>query len=170
MGDYHTVASLNLAAEDTLTGIFLRVENLGRARELPQTLVHSGSLDHATVLSNISKEHGETAVLGVSVFEVTDATVGTVGVKLAPLRVLATHLGRELATGCSLVYTVCLRINTCFCYIVFLHLLAKSLAIHTDSGTIYETALVELAEYAEDTAGTTALLHTVLLGVGSELA
>ena len=102
--------------------------------------------------------------------KVAYASVGTVGVEFAPLCVLTTHLGRELASWSGLVYTVSLSINLRLGDVVFLHLFAKGLAIHTDSRTIDESALVEFAENTEDTTCTSALLHTVFLCVGSKFA
>ena len=87
-----TVAALHLTAENALTGIFLRVEHYGRALEMPDALVHSGSLNDTSVLRYITEKHSQTAVLSVCMLKIADATVGTVLVECAPLFFLTAHL------------------------------------------------------------------------------
>ena len=170
MGDYHAVACLDLSSENSLAGIILRIEHLGRTGEFPKTLIHTCCLDNATILGDITKEHSQTAILGICMFQIANTTIGTIFVQLAPLCVLTTHLCGELTSGSCLIDTVSLWVNLCLGDIVFLHLLAEGLSIHTDSRTIDESALVEFVENTEDTTGTSTLLNTVFLCVRCQLA
>ena len=106
MGNYHTVALLYLTTKNALASIFLRVETDGRSFEVPQTFVNTSGLYHATVLCDITKEHGQSAILGVSVFEVANTTIGTIGIKCTPLFRLRTHLGRETIARSRLIDTI----------------------------------------------------------------
>ena len=60
---------------------------------MPEHWVNTGSLHYATILGNITEEHSQTAILGVSMFQITDATVLSICIKALPLCFLATHLG-----------------------------------------------------------------------------
>ena len=51
--------------------------------------IHPGRLDDAAVLREVAKQHGQTAVAAVGVFEVPDAALGTIQVQLWPLTGLA---------------------------------------------------------------------------------
>ena len=92
MGNNHAVAALHLSAQDSLTGIFLRVEHNGRTFEMPQFLVNTGGFYHTAVLGDVSEENGKTAILGVSMLQVADTTVFAVFIQLAPLCILTSHL------------------------------------------------------------------------------
>ena len=65
---------------------------------MPKHWIDTGCLYYTTILRDISEENGETTILGISVFQVTDTTILTIGIETLPLCILATHLGRELAT------------------------------------------------------------------------
>ena len=80
-GDDDAVAFLHLTAKDALAGIFLRVEDHGRTFEMPQTLVNTGCFYHTTVLCDISEKHGQSAILGVDMCDITDTAIGTVCVE-----------------------------------------------------------------------------------------
>ena len=95
VGNDDTVAALHLTAEDSLTGIFLRVEHHCGTFEVPQGFIHTGSLHHAAVLSDVAEEHGQSTILGVGMLKVADATVGAVSVQRGILLRLRTHLRRE---------------------------------------------------------------------------
>ena len=68
-----------------------------------------------------------------------------------------------------MIDTVCLGVYLSFGDVIFLHLLAEGLTIHTDSRSIDESALVEFVEDTKDTTCTSALLYTVFLCVGRQL-
>ena len=120
MGNYHTVALLYFATQDSLAGIFLRVEADGRSFEVPKAFVNASGLHNTTVLSDITKEHGQSAILGVSVFEVADATIGTIGIKCTPLFRLRPHLGREAIARSRLIDAICLCIHITINNAIFL--------------------------------------------------
>ena len=170
VSDDDTVAALHTSTQNALAGIFLRVEHHGRSLEVPQALIYTGGLHHAAVLGNVAKEHRQSAVLGVSMFKVADATVGTVLVKCAPLAVLTAHLSREAVARSRLIYAVGIGVDVVFHYVIFLELLAQSLAIDAAAVLVYQSALGEFVDDAEYSTGTAALLHTVFLGVRSQLA
>ena len=67
---------------------------------MPEHWVYAGCLHYATVLGDVTEEHCQSTILGVGMLQVADTTLGTVGVEILPLSVLATHLGRELSAWC----------------------------------------------------------------------
>ena len=81
MCNNHTVALLHLPSENTLAGIFLRVEHHGRTLEVPELGSHASGLHHAAVLCNITEEDSHTAIFGVGMLDVSDAPVLTVGIE-----------------------------------------------------------------------------------------
>lgn len=83
VGDDHAVACVHLATENALAGVFLRVEAHGRSLKMPKLRSHAGRLHHATVLGDVSKQHGQSAILGIRVLQVANATVLPVGVGLS---------------------------------------------------------------------------------------
>ena len=89
------IAFLHLSAKDSLASIVLGIEDNGRAGEFPYRLVNAGGFHYTTVLRNVAEEYSHASVFSVSVFEVTDATVGTVGVKRRICGVLGTKLVAE---------------------------------------------------------------------------
>ena len=66
VGNHYAVALIDFSAKDTLTGIFLRIEDNSRSLEVPQALVNTSSFHDATVLSDIAKKYSQSTVLGVS--------------------------------------------------------------------------------------------------------
>ena len=85
MSNHHAIAALHLATEDALTGVFLRVEADGRTLEVPQRLIDASSLHDTAILCDITKEHGQSAILRIGMFEVADATLSTIGIEGTPL-------------------------------------------------------------------------------------
>ena len=85
MGNHHAVTALHLSAKDSITGIFLRIEYHSRTFEVPEALIDTCSLHHTTVLSDIAEEYSKASILCVGMLEVTDTTIGTVGIESAPL-------------------------------------------------------------------------------------
>ena len=81
MGNHHAVATLHLATEDALTSIFLRVEDDGRTFEVPQTLIDTSGLYDTTVLSDVAKEHSESAILRIGMIKVADTTIGAISIE-----------------------------------------------------------------------------------------
>ena len=63
MSDYNHIAANYLSAKDSLAGILLRVEHLCRTFEVPDALVNTGSLYYTAVLSDVSEQNSQTAVL-----------------------------------------------------------------------------------------------------------
>ena len=167
MGDDDAVALLHLAAKDTLTGIFLRVEHYGRTFEMPEALVDASRLDLTAILSDVAKEHGQSAVLRVGMFDVADAAVGTVRVKPIVVFVLRTHLRRETSGRSTVVdgNLVGQAVD-----IIFLHSLGERHAIDTDGTSVDQSAFVQFVEDAKNASCAVALLNGIFLRVGSELA
>ena len=48
---------------------------------MPQGLIYTSGLHHATILCNIAKQHGQSAILGVSVLQIADTAFSTIGIK-----------------------------------------------------------------------------------------
>ena len=170
MGDDHHVALLHLASEDALAGVFLRVEHHGRTREAPDAFVHTGGLHHAAVLGDVAEEHCQAAILGVGVLDGTDATVLAVGIQSLVHGALCTHLVAEHTGRCAAVYSLCLGVNVVLEDGVFLNVLGQCGTVHPLHGGVYQPALGKFAKEVEHTAGTSALLHAVLLAVGGQFA
>ena len=137
---------------------------------MPQTGIYTGCLHHASVLGDVAEEYSQSAVLGIGVVETADASVLAVGVKALPLRILRAHLGGELAAWSTVIDAVCLRVKAFACDVILSHGLFQGHAVHTFSLAVDESAAVEFTKDTENTTGTVALLHTILLGVGRELA
>ena len=81
VGNHHAVAALHLAAKDALAGIFLRVKADSRAFKVPEALIDTSSLHDTAILCDITEEHGQSAILRIGMFEVTNATLGTIGIE-----------------------------------------------------------------------------------------
>ena len=101
---------------------------------------------------------------------VADATVLAVGVQSLIHGVLCTHLVAEHTGRCAAIYSLCLGIDIVLEDRVFLNVLGQCSAVHTLHRGVYQTTLGQFAKQVEHTTGTTALLHAVLLAVGSQLA
>ncbi len=89
-----------LAAEDTLTSIFLRIEYDSRALEMPELRSNACGLDYTAIDCNVAEEDCHATILGVGMLDVADTAVLTVGIERWPLSILRAHLGRELASRC----------------------------------------------------------------------
>jgi alpha-L-arabinofuranosidase len=170
VSNHYAIARIHLATQDSLTGILLRVEAYGRTLEVPKHWVNTGSLHNATILGDVTEEHCQTAILGVSMLQVADTTVFSVCIEAFPLCILATHLGRELSARGRMIDSVSLWVDAGTCDIIFLHLFCKGMTIHTHHVAIDKSALVQLVQDAQDTTGTVALLHAILLSIRRELA
>ena len=131
VGDNHTVATLHLSSEDALAGCLLRIEDTCGSAEFPDVRVNTGCLDHATVLSDVSEEHSQTAVLRVSMLQGADASVLTIRVERFPLSVLAAHLRGELTAGCAMIDATCFFLYVIARDVVGAHSLSKGGAVNT---------------------------------------
>ncbi len=170
INDYHTVTALHFSTENTVTSRFLRVKHLCRTAEPPYTFVHAGRLHHTSVLCDVAEEHSQPAVFSISMVKVADTTTGAVSVERVPLCVLATHLRREASSGSTPIYPVCLDIHRTASDVIFLHGLGQCQSVHTACGSVEKSALGEFVHYTEYSARPSALLHAVLLSIGSQLA
>ena len=170
MGNHHAIAFLHLATKNALASIFLRVEDDGRTFEVPQTFVNTCGLHHATILSDITKEHGQSAILGVSVFKVADATIGTIGIKCTPLFRLRAHLGREAIARSRLIDAIGLCIHVTINNAIFLQGFSECHSIYTGRRAVNQSTLAEFVQNTKNTACTTALLNRVFLRVRSQFA
>ena len=108
---------------------------------MPQSLIDTGSLHDTAVLGNIAKEHCQTTVLGIGMLDVTNTTVGTIGIQRSPLCTLATHLRREAVARSRLVDAIGFCIDSAIDNAVFLQGLAERHAIDTRSRSIDESSL-----------------------------
>ena len=103
-------------------------------------------------------------------FDVADTTVLAVGVQSLVHGALCTHLVAEHTGRCAAIYSLCLGIDIILEDRVFLNILGQCGAIHALHRGVYQAALGQFAKQVEHTSGTTALLHAVLLAVGSQFA
>ena len=150
---------------------------------MPQFGSHAGGLHHAAVLGNVAKQDGHASVLGVGMLYVAYATVLAVGIETLVVGFLCAQLVAELAGrgreenlwsgqvgvlvsrfspgngqfGVSLVHAVCLNI------------LFQRMTVHTLQTGINQSALVQFGHQSHHAAGSTKLLHAVLLTVGGQL-
>ena len=82
--DYNAVAALDLAAENSFAGVFLRIEHNSGSFEVPQRLINACRFHNAAVFGNVAEQHGQAAVFRVGVLNIANAAVGAVGVKRIP--------------------------------------------------------------------------------------
>lgn len=120
----------------------MRVEHLGRTTKLPDGWVDASSFYHAAVLGNVAKEHCQATVFGVGVLQVAYATFGAVGVEGLPLRVLATHDGRELMAWGTVINAVGLGVDGLGRDVIFLHSLGQRETINTAGIAMQQLSLV----------------------------
>ena len=170
VGDDDAIAFLDLAAENAFASILLRVKAYGRTFEMPEFRSHACGLDDATILSDIAEEHSQAAILGVGMFDVADATIGTIGVECLPLSILRTHLDRELAGRSTVIDAACFGVDVLLEDGILLDVLTERCTIDTLATEVEQIALGEFAEDAEDAACTVLLLHRILLRIGSKFA
>ena len=137
---------------------------------MPQAFIHAGSLHYAAVLGNVTEEHGQSAILGIGMFDVTDAAIGTVGIKCPPLFRLTTHLCREPVARSRLIDAISLCIDSTVDDAVFLKSFSKRHTIDTNSRAVNESAFIQFVQNAENATGASAFLHRILLGVRSQFA
>ena len=69
-----------------------------------------------------------------------------------------------------MIDSISLRVDAGACDIIFLHLLCKGMTIYTHHVAVDESALVQLVQDAQNTTGTVALLHAILLSIRRKLA
>ena len=169
MCDDDAVATLHFPSEDALASIFLGVEDHSRSLEVPQTLVDTRRLHHTAILSNVSEEHRQAAIFGVSMFDVTYASVLSVLVE-RPCLFLAAHLGGELASRGTGIDAFGLIVNLRASDVVFLYRLFERQSIDTRHVADNQSTLVKFIDDAQDATRTVALLHAVTLRVRSQLA
>ena len=103
-------------------------------------------------------------------FYVADTTVLAVGVQSLVHGALCTHLVAEHTCRCTAIDTLCLGIYVILKDGVFLYVLGQCGAVYALNRGVNQTALGQFAKQVEHTAGTAALLHAVLLAVGSQFA
>ena len=170
VSDDDDVSTDYLSTQNTVTSRILWVEDFRRPRKFPDTLVYTGSLDNATVLSYISLQNCQTAILAVCMFQITDTTGRTVRVEFLIRRILWTKYQIELS-GCRTgVFLDCL-----FTYIragntIPVDCLCQRHSIHTADIRIDQSALGKLIHDGNDATGTVNVLYMILLGIGSHLA
>ena len=167
--DDHTITRVHLATKDTLAGIFLRIEAYCWTLEMPKHRIHTSSLHDTTILCDITKENSKTTILGISMFEITDTTILSICIKTFPLCILTSHLSREFSARSRMIDAVCLRINLSTSDIILLHLFIECLTIHALYSTINQTTLIKFVQDTQDTTGTVAFLHTILLSIRRQL-
>src|SRR5690554_1080852 len=97
VADDHHVTGLHRLVEDAVDRFLLAFEHLGRAAEGPQFLVDSRGLDDRAVRGEVAFEHGQAAVLGVSVLHRADAPGLAVQVQRIPPSALRERLSAALA-------------------------------------------------------------------------
>ena len=170
MSDDHHVTFLHLAAQNAFASVFLRVEHHGRTREFPDALINTSRLHHATVLSNVAKKDGHTTVLGISMFNVADAAIHAVCVEGLVVRVLCPQLIAENTSRCTAVDAFGFWVNRLFQDGVFLNVFSQSGTVHTLHRSVNQSSLCQFAKQIQHAAGTSTLLHTILLRIGSQFA
>ena len=169
MGNHHHVAGLHLSAQNTFASGILRIEHPGRPFKMPKAFVHACRFHHATVLGYVSKQHGQSAVSCIGMFQRTDTSLGTVRVQCGPLRILRPHLRAELAARRTAIDAFSLGIGCRPHDVVFLDILAQRGTVHTDGVRGKQAAFGQFTHNSHHASGTVAFLHRVTLRVGSQL-
>ena len=167
---HHDIAAFHFSSEYAFASVFLRIEHLGRAFEVPDRLVHAGRFHHAPVLGYVAEEHCQPAVFRVCVLYVAYAAAGTVGVKRFPRTVLRTHYGSELTTRCASVYAFCFGVEAGCADVVLAYGFAEGSSVHTPCSKVEQPAFCQFSHYTEYSAGAVAVFHRVFLRIGREFA
>ena len=103
-------------------------------------------------------------------FDVTDTTIRTVGVKRFIIGVLNTQLIAEYTCRCTAVDALCLWINIVFQNRILLYVFSQSGTVHTLHRGVNQSTLSQFTEQVQHTARATTLLHAVLLRIWSQFA
>ena len=167
--DYH-ITTHYLSTQDSITSGFLRVKHLGRTGELPDTFVHTSGLYHTTVLGNITLQYSQSTVLAISMLQIADTSIGTVGIQSLIISVLRTQLDVELVGRCTGIDTPCICINLFLIDVVFSNGFRQGHAIHTIHGCIQQTALRQFIQDIQNTTGTVHILNMIFLCIRCHLA
>ena len=144
VGNHDDIATHHLSAQDALASSILWIKHLGRARKFPNTFVHSGCFYHTTVLSDISLQYGQPAVLAVGMFQVADTTIGTVGVEFFVRCILRTQRNIKFIARGTRVDTFSISIWLVYSHTVFSDSICQCHTIHTVHICFQQTALGQL--------------------------
>src|SRR5210317_907742 len=83
--DQYDIAFFYPVRKDRLDGGILTLEDPGRTGKHQDRLVHPRGLDDTPMLGKIAVQHGQAAVLRISVLDITDTALAPVEIQLRPL-------------------------------------------------------------------------------------
>jgi len=136
---------------------------------MPQSLINTGRLDDTAIQRNVTFEHGQTAVLGVSVVNIPHTTSLTVSVKGFIHRRLGSHCQVEPVGRCRTVKVISLGRRMIYRNIKSLDSFAKGLAIHPVNAGVQQTPFGQFIEDTKDTPSPVDILDVVFISIGCHL-
>ena len=163
------ITRLDLATDDAFHGSFLALKNTSRSGEFQNALIHASSLNDAAIERNIAKQDGQTTILTIGMFLVTDAAFGAVLVQFLISAGLRESLNGTNTTGSSLVE----HLNS-FGWrphdVVSINCFTKGRSMNRCAVAMNKTGTVQLGQNAEDTTRTVAILNMIFLRHRRQLA
>ena len=126
---------------------------------MPYLAVHAGGLDYASVLGNIPEEHGQTAIFGIGMLHIADATRSAVGVKRRPLTVLTAHFHRETTGWRTAIDALRLIVHRFLADVIPFKVGTQRGAIHSHQRFVQQAGFGNFLHDAQHATGPIAFLH-----------
>ena len=113
---------------------------------MPDALIHTRGLHHTSILGYVSEEDGHASVLGVGMFDVSDASLLAVGVECCVCVALGTQLVAELSSGSTCVDTDSFGIHILSGDAVFLYVFGQCGSVYALDRGIQQTAFGQFSK------------------------
>ena len=136
---------------------------------MKEAFIHTGCLDDATILGNITFQHCQATVFGIGMFQVTDATIGTVGIKFLIVSFLRPHHITESVGWSTEIDVFSLIAHLLGLDGIFTDFFCQGHAVNTLQRGVHQTAFSQLLHDGHDTTGTVHILHMVFVRIRSHL-
>jgi len=169
VADHHHVSGHHFIAQNAFHCRFLAFVNPRLAGEFENGFIHSGGFHDTAVFRQIAVEHGQAAILGIGVFQVTHAAVGAVQIQFRKAPILGEgHLG-GYPTGGRLIELQDFP-GSGTGHVIGVDGFAQGFQMHRARFPVDQPGPVQLGQNAHDAAGPMHVFHVIFLGSGGHLA